>query len=354
MTAGKLTRLRLPSVVIGVAALTGIVLVGPAASAGTEGLNDAPPTVTSEGCGDGFSALTVTPAPGFDPTTATAEQLQANNFPPRPADPADTEAMTAWTSYVTGPIDRTSTCADLIKSDSTSVPQATAAATTRVNTANWSGNVANDRRFVDADASWVLPTDRDTDHVARHSSQWVGIGGTTGQNGSRLIQAGTAADVTNGVTKYCLFIEDAQLTGRRCLQNVVHPGDHIYVHVHEVSGTGSFHVVDTQARIDRTFTIDDPAVGANAESAEWILERPLVGGRFPELAHTDPVTFTGARGAGPGSGFTGLSSLGHYFIVMQTCDTLIQLAHPGPINSSNNSFQGIWDAHGHADPRNCP
>jgi hypothetical protein len=38
---------------------------------------------------------------------------------------------------------------------------------------------------------------------------------------------------------------------------------------------------------------------------------------------------------------------------MQTCDTLIQLGHPGPINSSNNSFQGIWDAHGHTDPKDC-
>jgi Peptidase A4 family len=345
-----MTRSRLTSAVLGVAALTSMVLVGPAASAGTGDPNDAPPTVTTEDCGDAFSAVTVTPAPGFDANTATAEQLAANNFPPRP-DPGDTEAMTAWTSYVTGPIDRASRCDDLGKAEEGNGPIDSAVPPAqRHNSANWSGNVANDRRFNDADASWVLPADRDTDHVARASVQWVGLGGTAG---GRLIQAGTFARVMNGVTSYCVFIEDYPFNAVQCLRNAVHPGDHIYVHVHQVAGTGSYHVVDTNQRIDRTFSVTDSGVGTSAESAEWILERPVVGGRLSELAHTDPVTFTGARAAGPGFGFIGLPNLGHFFDVMQTCDHLIQLAHPGPINAGNNSFQGIWDAHGHSDPARC-
>jgi hypothetical protein len=350
-----MTRSRLTSAVLGVAALTSMVLVGPAASAGTGDPDDAPPTVTSEDCGNGFSALTVTPAPGFDPTTATEDQLAANNFPPRP-DPGDTAATNAWNTYVTGPIDRASRCdelgkpTDVIGPIETAVPPAQ-----RHNSFNWSGNIANDRRFFDADASWVLPTDRDTDGIHRESSHWVGIGGTN--SSSILVQAGTFAKRQSGITSYCLFIEvffpgDAN-NGRRCLQNVVHAGDRIYVHVHEVSGVGSYHVVDTQARIDRTFSIKDGHIGSSSESAEWILERPLVNGTLSELAQTT-VTFTGARAAGPGFNFIGLPNLGHYFDVMETCDTLIQLAHPGPINASNNSFQGIWDAHGHADPlANC-
>src|SRR5258707_10583186 len=50
-------------------------------------------------CGGGVSAVTVRPAAGFHPLTATSAQLTANRLPPRPAGRTE---LAAWRKFVTG------------------------------------------------------------------------------------------------------------------------------------------------------------------------------------------------------------------------------------------------------------
>jgi hypothetical protein len=85
-----------PLAIAGIAAapvfLAAPVLAGPLSAGSATGTQ-----VTN--CGGGVSAVTVRPAAGFHPLTATAAQLTANGLPLRPA--GHTE-LAAWRKFVTG------------------------------------------------------------------------------------------------------------------------------------------------------------------------------------------------------------------------------------------------------------
>jgi hypothetical protein len=59
----------------------------------------APATTQVTNCGGGVSAVTVRPAAGFHPLTATSAQLTANGLPLRPAGRTE---LAAWRKFVTG------------------------------------------------------------------------------------------------------------------------------------------------------------------------------------------------------------------------------------------------------------
>jgi Peptidase A4 family len=80
-----------PLAIAGVAAAP-VFLAAPALAGSTTGTQ-----VTN--CGGGVSAVTVRPAAGFHPLTATPAQLAANGLPLRPAGRAE---LAAWRRFVTG------------------------------------------------------------------------------------------------------------------------------------------------------------------------------------------------------------------------------------------------------------
>ena len=80
-----------PLAIAGVAAAP-VFLAAPALAGSTTGTQ-----VTN--CGGGVSAVTVRPAAGFRPLTATPAQLAANGLPLRPTGRAE---LAAWRRFVTG------------------------------------------------------------------------------------------------------------------------------------------------------------------------------------------------------------------------------------------------------------
>jgi hypothetical protein len=91
-----------PLAIAGVAA-TPVFLAAPALAGSTIGAR----AVTN--CGGGVSAVTVRLPAGFDPLTATAAQLAANDLPLRPTGRTE---LAAWRSFVTGGVRATqTTCA---------------------------------------------------------------------------------------------------------------------------------------------------------------------------------------------------------------------------------------------------
>jgi hypothetical protein len=91
-----------PLAIAGVAA-TPVFLAAPALAGSTIGAR----AVTN--CGGGVSAVTVRLPAGFDPLTATAAQLAANDLPLRPTGRSE---LAAWRSFVTGGVRATqTTCA---------------------------------------------------------------------------------------------------------------------------------------------------------------------------------------------------------------------------------------------------
>jgi hypothetical protein len=100
-----------PLAIAGVAAapivLAAPALAGPAAAARPSAARTITRVVTN--CGGGVSAVTVRPAAGFHPLTATPAQLTANGLPLRPAGRTE---LAAWRRFVTGGVQAArTTCA---------------------------------------------------------------------------------------------------------------------------------------------------------------------------------------------------------------------------------------------------
>lgn len=93
------------------AALTlGAFLPSTAVSAGDTGSSAAPEVRRIDCLESGGYVTVVTPASGFNPLTATDDELEANGFSPRP-DRADA-SYAEWAKYATGPIRRIDKCPD--------------------------------------------------------------------------------------------------------------------------------------------------------------------------------------------------------------------------------------------------
>jgi hypothetical protein len=335
-------------VMLAAGAIAAALLAAPAGAAGPASA----PTVHSESCGAGLFAETIVPAAGFDPTTATDDQLIANGLAPRPASAAD---LAGWRRLVTGPVDRRTSCADLSPSHHlpiTAGPAGTprtwsggpAAAVVTLTSPNWDGYLATAEAYDNVDGNWAVPpgTDRG-DGVQRWSLQWAGLG--RGNPGTEpLAQAGTGLITSGqGTVSYFAWWEVFPIdnTGIREIPLDISPGSHVYVHVTQSAGRASFHMLNRDTGRSQQFSFVDSRVHATAPQAEWILERAGFGstGHHP-LARTSQVQFSGARGGFSGT-WLALASLPIDAVRMTSCNQSVQLAHvSGP---SGSIFQATWD-----------
>jgi hypothetical protein len=343
------------------------VLLGSGLSAASPVLPDArAPHVTVEQCGNGVAAVTVTPAPGFNPLTASAARLEANNFAPRPTDPAD---LADWVSYATGHVDRKSSCSDLRPTalrppmNAPNAPNAEVpAAASHHKSPNWAGNVAVNHAYTNARAWWHIPRAHDIgDAVHRFSSQWVGLGSGDSKS-APLIQAGSEANTTGtGSNNYGIWWEVYPYNASQLNRTEVW-GDHIYVRVQQSRGVARIHLVDTTAKFDHTYTYKRSTIPSTSPQAEWIHERSEVsdftGSQIPELTKTDPVKFTSAYASGSVRS-TSVGHLPHYYDTMHMYTTATscvfgrQLAHPGATSSDGTYFSVYYDYHGLNDRSYC-
>jgi hypothetical protein len=215
-----------------------------------------------------------------------------------------------------------------------------------VHTANWTGNIVTDHAYHYAKGRWNVPAahspsgDKDYD-----SSSWVGIG--QGNSSSKpLAQAGTRSDCLSGCyyTHYSIWWEVYPHNSEQEVSTDVHAGDSIYSSVTFVTNKATMHIVDetTDEGGIYTYTGSFSADG----TAEWIFERPTVGGYFPHLTAAS-TTFTDAY-AKYGTTTKALGSLPHYYTTMWNCTSAsdTRLAYPGAITSSGTKFIAHWKAYG--------
>jgi len=138
-------------------------------------------------------------------------------------------------------------------------------------------------------ASWTIPTINLSLDTA-YSAAWIGMGG---QFDETLIQVGTEHDSVVGQETYSVWYE---LLPRRpvTISSIdVSPGDIV---------TASISLTDSAANM-WTIQIRDITTGNSFQrslvydssmlTAEWIVERPLIGGRISPLVDFGRITFTG-------------------------------------------------------------
>jgi len=328
-----------------------LLTVPPAALAaptrGSADPNAVAPTYVPRSCGNGGSAITTVPAKGFNPLTATAAELEANDYPPRPAR-SDRQDYATWRKFVLSPNATVSTCPDL----SLSPRQGSPTTGGRIGGGgdggpndNWAGYQTSSTGYTDVQSEWHLPVARDSGSNSYYSSTWVGLGDGYGPY-DELIQAGSESDWIGGVgSSYYLWYEFFPEAGQTTIYGPFQepkPGDLIYVHVHYAGGKVSFHIEDETTG----FNWHPPAKAVSFSSvgdAEWIYERTEKFGGLPYLANAQ-TTFAYSEAANS-SGWHPLISLPLYDYSMWSCSPSRRMAYASAIDGSSfhSTFENAGD-----------
>ncbi len=163
---------------------------------------------------------------------------------------------------------------------------------------NWSGYAVSGPAgsVTSVTGTWIVPTVTPTKGGYSYVAFWAGI---DGYSSSTVEQAGVMA-VSNGKTvSYSAWYEFYPAASVTISSVVVSPGDSVTVTVSYLAGN-KFSVLLTDNTNGQSFTISDTINGAARSSAEWIVERPSIGGSITKLANFGTATFSECSPTGSG------------------------------------------------------
>jgi hypothetical protein len=225
---------------------------------------------------------------GFEPNTATAEELRYYGFPRRP-DQSNPDALAAWvravhtTRVATDLVEKPGVFHSPLQKLTTEVANSKCAPGT---SGNWSAGIDDgpDARFTEIIGNWAVPNvaSEASGTANAYSSIWVGLDG----NGTEdLIQDGTESDWVGDKATYDAWVE--VLPAAEVVEPglTVSPGD-------AIAATTAYEIVDgkpvayfylanlnTNKSISTTIAFPK-TLTFTGQSAEWVVERTQVGGTF--------------------------------------------------------------------------
>jgi hypothetical protein len=235
------------------------------------------------------------PVPAIDPAEATDAEIAAAGFPPRPDRTAAPEAYERWASAVSQLRFRV-TGAGIAHEERRNVTFASN---------NWSGAVTTTSPltpYTSVSGTWRVPAvTGESKTSADYSSMWVGLDGFGGSGD--LIQCGTAQDIWTidapptlplifqSVYSWVEYVPNAPVE----TPLTVSPGDTVFAvawacdangNEAAYGGYGCLFLQDLSSpTLFYSTTIQQPLGWVFwGNSAEWILERPLVDGSLADLA----------------------------------------------------------------------
>ena len=244
------------------------------------------------------------PPEGFDPLTASPEELESWGYPPRPRGTEGARALAHWLEETNPALRRE--VPHLVRTPGVYhravkglvIKSSTKSNAVLATSGNWSGfalvPASGAQPFYHVTAHWTVPTVRQAPGTCSggwdYSSQWVGIGGF---NDSFLLQAGSAAnvfcDIGNNIAEYFPWLEWLPQSELVLYKNAATatlfpfaPGDYVIVTVFAtnfasgVSTTGNLSFADVTQGWNVALTFSAASVGGSevtGQSAEWIVDR---------------------------------------------------------------------------------
>jgi hypothetical protein len=252
----------------------------------------------------------ILPPDGFNALEATDAELALYGFPPRPDASVQPKAFAAWSKAISHSKTKVIPVLEQTKifhgpAKSTTAPKI--AETTSTTSSNWSAVVDfsgayyynNTSTFYYIYSDYVVPVAKaaSCNGVWDWSSSWVGI---DGYGSADVLQAGTEHDAlcsgSTTYTYYSAWYEWYPYGEVRVSSVAIAPGDDIFVEVWHTSSTqGYAYLVNetTGQYFDIGFTAY-PGYGLIGNSAEWVVERPEVGGSLATLANYTADVFWSA------------------------------------------------------------
>jgi len=226
----------------------------------------------------------------------TDDQLDKLGYPARPDVLSSPDRYAKWLDRVSRPVTVLPT--HLVSTNVTATPAS-------YTSSNWSGLEAHSKtthQYSAVTATWNVPpiilasSDGNTDY----SAFWVGLDGDGTKD---LVQAGTEQDAQEflGIifTNYYTWSELLPNQPTENFVSGVNAGDEMEVEVwigtgsgapNPNGGLGSFRIQDITQGQEWRFDTALAGTKYNGTEAEWIMERPTVGGSLPELAAYFPAT----------------------------------------------------------------
>lgn len=256
--------------------------------------------------------------PGLTDQTAkllTDQELIGRGYPARPDAAAEPDAYEKWLDHVARPI--TFLPPHSVSRSDVSHSVLPEAGLSAASFYNWSGFEARgkNRTYMGVVGEWFVPAIAGFEsNASTYSATWVGLDGSFGLKD--LVQAGTEQDAWDlGPFTSTNYYAWTELLPNQPTENEislsVNPGDDILVNVwigdssayiDQNGGYAWFSFLNkTQHQSTRIWT----KLGGtyfNGSSAEWIMERPTVGGSYSDLADYGAAMIFNAAAA-PTSGY---------------------------------------------------
>ncbi|KAJ6788173.1 hypothetical protein PWT90_10198 [Aphanocladium album] len=155
------------------------------------------------------------------------------------------------------------------------------------NSENWCGMVKTVR--VDTvEASWMNPSATATWPGNEYEAyQWVGIDGST-RNCQTILQAGTGQYIYTNGTEVTFWWYEFYPAPPVLLYDGINIGDTVHVKVKATSGTeGVIYLDNSSTGYSKQIPITSYQGSLCFQTAEWIQEAPLKGGKLPQFPSFD-------------------------------------------------------------------
>lgn len=223
----------------------------------------------------------------WNPLTASDEELAYHFYPARPSDPQKEKEWEATVKDVKW-IEPRFTEGE--RKSITKTEKSKNIFNSAADPNNQWGGVETHQTSQRVTGCWTLPTAYAPYGVEAHSSTWIGIGGDNGS--TSLVQAGTESSIDSSNRRiYHLWWEIVGTSLNIPQQNITNlpfqPLDQFYCDItvrpnYPESGfwTASFYIYDMTSRYATSFAYSIYNCNGITNCAEWVTERPLIGGKL--------------------------------------------------------------------------
>ncbi|HCR41542.1 MAG TPA: hypothetical protein DIW41_11640 [Lachnospiraceae bacterium] len=291
------------------------------------------------------------PPAGFNPITATDEQLETYCFPRRPVT-REAEAMNTWLALIENYTETPIPVISIGKKQTQETQQTpeTRSISSSISR-NWSGYSVSDSIYTQVQMDYTEPTITSAVSGAA-SCEWVGIGGYPDAFGvAKLVQAGTVQFGTSSHKAWYEYLNNSSEETNYPMTYIdslsINAGNsiHVYISFQRANNRFEYYIANNSTGKSQAMYIDNvPSdIFYDGTTAEWIVERPYNGAYMPLCNYGTITLKTCQFTTNANNTWRKVGDYNNDKITMYNDSGTTILSQPGSITNSD-SFKCTWKA----------